>query len=172
MFMSTLSPREEKIALALASAAIPPGEHLPGGDSGTVKRLEKWIEGGTANQALGMRGLLWAAEAAAAASTGTRLSKMPRAQAEKWLETWRASTSHARRSLVRAVLSPIKIAHFGDAAIESNVGCKTVPRALAQIDEGARWRQQVIDGRDAAEDLELECEVVVIGSGAGGAACA
>ena len=171
--MSTLSPREEKIALALASAAIPPGDHLPGGDGHTVKRLEKWIEGGTPSQAIGMRSLLWAAEAAAAASTGKRLSKMPRAEAERWLEAWRVSTSHARRSLVRAVLSPIKIAHFGDAAIEENVGCKTsAARALAQVDEEARWRQQVVDGRAAAEDLELECEVVVIGSGAGGAACA
>lgn len=170
--MSALSPREEKIAFVLASAAIPAGEKMPGGDLDTVKRLEKFIEAGTSNQAIGLRGLLWAAEAAAVASTGTRLSKMNRAQAEKWLEAWRVSTSHARRSLVRAVLSPIKIAHFGDDAIENEVGCKNPVRMLAQVDEEARWREQVIDGRAAAEDLELECEVVVIGSGAGGAACA
>lgn len=174
MFMPTaLSASEEKIALALASAAIPAGDHLPGGDRGTVRRLEKWMNGGTLNQARGMRGLLWAAEAAAVASTGKRLSRMRPAEAERWLESWRASSSHARRSLVRAVLSPIKIAHFEDETVEKNVGCRThASLSLTKIDEEARWRSQVIDGRAAEEDLDLECDVVVIGSGAGGAACA
>ncbi|MEO8796283.1 MAG: FAD-dependent oxidoreductase, partial [Polyangiaceae bacterium] len=171
--MSTLSLHEERIALALAAAAIPPGAHVPGGDEETVKRLEKWIEAGTANQARGMRGLLWACEAATIPSTGKPLSKLPRERAEAWLEGWRASSSHARRSLVRAVLSPIKVAHFDDDTVEKEIGCRTsTSRSLAMVDEEARWSQQIIDGNHEVDDLELECDVVVIGSGAGGAACA
>ncbi len=138
-----------------------------------MKRFEKWIEAGTVNQARGMRGLLWACEAAATLSTGKPLSKLPRERAEAWLDGWRASPSYARRSLVRAVMSPIKIAHFDDEAIEKRVGCRTsASRSLALVDEEARWSQQVIDGNKEVDDLELECDVVVIGSGAGGAACA
>jgi len=171
--MSALSFREEKIALALAAAAIPPGERMPGGDESTVRRLEQWIDAGSRNQALGMRGLLWACEAAALASTGTRMSSMPRSNAEAWLDAWRGSGSHARRSLIRAVLSPIKIAHFDHEPTQEKVGCRTsASRALVQFEEEARWKQQVIDGNLADDDLELECDVVVIGSGAGGAACA
>ena len=41
-----LSAREEKIALALAAAAIPPGEILAGGGEETVARLESWLASG------------------------------------------------------------------------------------------------------------------------------
>ena len=168
-----LSAREEKIALALAAAAIPPGEILAGGGEETVARLESWLASGSAFQSRGVRGLLWAAEVGAFASTGHSLAKLPRARTEKLLERWRVSSSHARRSFVRALLSPIKIAHFDDASTQEKVGCRTSSsRSLAQVDEAQRWTQQIVDGNQASEDLDLECDVVVIGSGAGGAACA
>ncbi len=168
-----LSGHEEKIAFALAAAAIPPGEILSGGGDDTVARLEKWLAEGSAVQARGVRGLLWAAEASAVASTGRTLSHLSRAKTEALLEKWRVSSSHARRSFVRALLSPIKIAHFDHDATIERVGCRTPSsRSLARVDEAARWTEQIIDGNHATEDLDLECDVVVIGSGAGGAACA
>ncbi|MEO8877387.1 MAG: FAD-dependent oxidoreductase, partial [Polyangiaceae bacterium] len=171
--MSMLSAREEKIALALAAAAIPSGEILAGGDDATVARLEQWLNEGSTLQARGVRGLLWAAEVGAVASTGHTLSHLPRARTEELLEKWRVSSSHARRSFVRALLSPIKIAHFDHPSTQEKVGCRTsASRSLTTIDEAQRWMQQIIDGNDATEDLDLECDVVVIGSGAGGAACA
>jgi choline dehydrogenase-like flavoprotein len=171
--MSMLSAREEKIALAVAAAAIPPGEILNGGDDDTVARLEKWMSEGSSLQAHGVRGLLWAAEVGAIASTGHTLSHLSRAQAEALLEKWRVSRSHARRSFVRALLSPIKVAHFDHEPSQEKIGCRTPSsRSLTQVDEAQRWTQQIIDGNHADEDLDLECDVVVIGSGAGGAACA
>ncbi|MEO7109918.1 MAG: GMC family oxidoreductase [Polyangiaceae bacterium] len=168
-----LSPREEKIALALAAAAIPPGATLSGGDDDTVARLEQWLADGSSLQARGVRGLLWAAEVSALASTGHTLSHLPRAKTEALLEKWRVSRSHARRSFVRALLSPIKIAHFDHEPTHEKIGSRTPSsRSLTQVDEVQRWTQQIIDGNEASEDLDLECDVVVIGSGAGGAACA
>lgn len=168
-----LSAHEEKIALALAAAAIPPGKILSGGDDDTVARLEKWMAEGSTTQARGVRGLLWAAEASAVASTGHTLSHLSRARTEALLEKWRVSSSHVRRSFVRALLSPIKIAHFDHEPSQEKIGCRTPSsRSLTQVDEAQRWTQQIIDGNDASEDLDLECDVVVIGSGAGGAACA
>src|SRR4029077_18439792 len=52
----------------------------------------------------------------------------------------------------------------------THVGCRyELPTAR---DEAPRWLAQVTDGREVSEDLTLQCEVVVIGTGAGGAAAA
>jgi choline dehydrogenase-like flavoprotein len=52
----------------------------------------------------------------------------------------------------------------------AHVGC--VYELPKVHDESPRWLAQVTHGREVTEDLSLECEVVVIGSGAGGAAAA
>src|SRR5262249_37518989 len=55
-----------------------------------------------------------------------------------------------------------------------HVGCEFERAAVR--DEPARWTQQVMDGRTLGESgdgtLELEAEVVIVGTGAGGAAAA
>ena len=45
-----------------------------------------------------------------------------------------------------------------------------LPAPVAEPTE--RWMHQVTEGSSLQQDLQLDCEVVVIGSGAGGAACA
>jgi choline dehydrogenase-like flavoprotein len=166
-----LAPREAKIAAALAAAAMPAGRVLPGGGPATVAKLERWLEGTTASHVQGIRALLWAAEAMAVARTGRPFSALSRDRAERLLSAWQASRSPLRRAFVRALLSPLKAAHFDDKAMLAHVGCARGDES-ARRDEPARWLSQVTDGRAAEGDLDLECEVVVVGTGAGGAACA
>lgn len=171
--MLRLTPREEKIVFALAAAAIPPGNFLPAGGAITVERLRAWLAGAPSLQLRGIRSLLWMAEASSTLSTGRPFSKLPTDRARRFLEEWQASRSHLRRTLLRTILTPIKAAHFDDPKLFAHVGCgHRGDEKKVRVDEAARWMEQVVNGKTTDEDLSLECEVVVVGTGAGGAACA
>ena len=166
-----LTAYEERIAAAVAAAAIPAGRFLEGGGAATVAKLRRWLEGTSPRQVQGIRAILWSTEALALTQTGRPFSRLPRARAERLLSSWQASSSPVTRWFLRALLTPLKASHFDDPKMFAHVGCAT-PGAAVRSDEPARWMRQVTDGRAASADLALECEVVVIGTGAGGAACA
>ncbi len=86
------------------------------------------------------------------------------------LAGWEKNRLFAVRALLRALLTPLKHAHFDRPSMFAHVGCRYELPAVR--DEQPRWLSQVTDGREAQEDVALECEVVVIGTGAGGAAAA
>jgi hypothetical protein len=151
---------------------MPQGSFLEGGGEITVKRLERWLEGSKSVHWSGLRALLWAAELAPLAFTGHTLSALSPERAARFLESWAGLRSPRARITLRAILSPLKAAHFDDPKMVAHVGCKTPPTALPVQVERPRYLEQVIDGATSPEDLELECEVVVVGTGAGGAACA
>lgn len=163
--------REETILLALASAAIPEGRFLEGGGRGTLARVYRMLDGAKPSQIKGFRALLWSAELAPLATLKRPFSHLsPRARAA-FLEGWEQSRLHPLRAALRGILVPIKAAHFDDPAMFEHVGCRVqVPANVAS--EPARWKQRMTDGRTVEEDLRLACEVVVIGTGAGGAAVA
>ena len=167
-----LGERERRIVRALAAAIIPPGSPFEAGGEGTLKRFESWLDGANAFQMGLMKSILWTAELAAIPATGRMFSSLTREKATRFLEGWAGSKLQARRLLLRAVASPIKVAHFDDRKAFEAVGCKTFHDYKLPVAEPARWMQQVTDGRAVDADLDLECEVVVIGTGAGGAAVA
>lgn len=170
--MSILNAHESKIAAALAAAALPAGTLLEGGGEATVARLERWLAMTSPTAVSGVRGLLWAAEAAAVPFAGRPLTRLSRERATQFLEQWQRSGNHTSRSLLRLILTPIKSAHFDDPKMFAHVGCPHGDTREPVRDEPARWMAQVTNGREIDEELELECEVVVVGTGAGGAACA
>ena len=166
-----LTPQEERIAAAVAAAAIPPGRFLEGGGPATIEKLRRWLEGAPHGQVQGIRALLWSAETLAIARAGLPFSRLSRERAERVLTSWQSSDSAVTRWFLRALVTPVKAAHFDDPAMFAHVGC-AAPSSQPRVDEPARWMRQVTNGRDATGDLALECEVVVVGTGAGGAACA
>ena len=64
---------------------------------------------------------------------------------------WEQSRSHARRSLLRAVLTPIKFVHYDRPQMAAHVGCRV--EAPAVKDEPARWAARVTVVRTVTEDL-------------------
>jgi len=167
----SFSEREVRIVSALSAAAMPTGAFLEGGGEVTLRRLERWLEGVKPVYWTGLRALLWTAEFASVPFTGCRLSALSPERATRFLESWSERRSPRARALLRAILSPLKAAHFDDPAMKAHVGCKTrapLPIAL----ERPRYLERVTDGSRVASDLDMECEVVVVGTGAGGAACA
>lgn len=165
-----LSARERAIACAVAEAAMPATAGLPGGGEETVERFEALLAslGGSVTRAA--RAGLWAAEAWPVARFGRPLSRLSREARARALVRWSESGSRHERWLLRAILTPLKSAHFDDDALFEHVGCRRHEAPVVR--ERAAWMQQVTDGREVTSDLDITCEVVVVGTGAGGAAAA
>ena len=169
-----LSTRERRIALALAQAVMPgrPDGGLSGGDEATVERFERMLASLGPDVVRAARAALWAAEVWSVRHGGGRplTSLSPEARGRA-LDAWARSDSRHERWMLRALVSPLKSAHFDHPSMFEHVGCRYgVPTPSAP--EQAPWMAQVTDGRHVDTDLALECEVVVIGTGAGGAAAA
>src|SRR6202000_1460225 len=80
------------------------------------------------------------------------------------LEGWRTGDP-IRRLLLRALVSPLKMAHFDDPQLYQQLGCVyDAARGREAKPAYLRDRVHALDG-----DLAVECDAVVIGTGAGGA---
>ncbi len=166
-----LGAHERRIARALAEASMPSVGSLPGGGEATVDRLERLLATIGGSVASAARAGLWTAEAWTVPRFGRPLTKLSPEVRERAIGRWAESESRYERWLLRAILVALKSAHFDDPRLSAHVGCKSGVDTPA-MPERARWMQQVTDGRRAEADLDLACEVVVIGTGAGGAAAA
>jgi hypothetical protein len=166
-----LSARERKIVAKLAEAAMPPGKFLLGGGEIDVPAVERYIATLPRETAGALRAALWATEVRTLPSHRRPFSSLSLEARMDALHAWETSPSHLSRSLLRALLTPIKYEHYDRPEMFEHVGCR-YELDVAVNDEKPRWLAQVTDGREVEEDLELECEVVVIGTGAGGAAAA
>jgi choline dehydrogenase-like flavoprotein len=168
---STFGPREAAQLVALSEAVIAPGEHVEGGGYRSVDRLAAFLARMSDTQSRGVRALLWSIEGAAVAATGRPFSALDREARTTLLERWRTADSFATRAWLRACLTTLKAAHFDDESFFDRIGARyAAARPIA--DEKPRWLSQVTNGREVSSDLSLECEVVVVGTGAGGAAAA
>ena len=83
----------------------------------------------------------------------------------------RLSRTPVSGKLLRAVSLPLKAHYVFDRDVEARTGCRPPVQVPSQV-EHFRWQQQITAAGDCAEDMELEADVVVIGSGAGGASAA
>lgn len=165
-----LSGREMRIAAALAEAAMPPGRFLDGAGAATASRLAAWLGSIPPHLAQGVRAALWAIELAPLPFRLRPLSALPLEERMEVLRGFEQSRARTLRSLLRAALTPLRFVHYDRPEMFKHVGCRYELPTVR--DEAPRWLAQVTDGREVEEDLELECEVLVIGTGAGGAAAA
>jgi choline dehydrogenase-like flavoprotein len=169
-----LSEHERAIVVALAAAAMPASGRLPQGGHDTLEKLVAFMRGMPRDLLATYRPLLWMVEVSAIAARGKPFTRLSREDAERFLEAWSNGRLHLQRSALRAVLTPLKYAHFHDPKLFEQVGCRFELPVVR--DEPARFMEQVQDGRTlgGADELplHLEAEVVVVGTGAGGAAAA
>lgn len=76
----------------------------------------------------------------------------------------------ALRMPFRLFTMAVKATFFNNSAIFEKLGIEYEKPPVK--DEPARWTSQILPGSQINEDMELEAEVIVIGTGAGGAAVA
>ena len=166
-----LSPAERRIVEALAAAVIPPVRRLRGGGPGSVERLEGWLRGEPPAVARALRALAWAVEMAPVPTHRGRFTRLPRDRQTDFLERWERTGSQLWRAAFVALLTPLKAMHFDAPGVHAALGAPfgvTPPVS----NEREPWMTGHVDGRETTSNDTIECDVVVIGSGAGGGALA
>ena len=165
-----LSDRERDIVLSLADTVMPEGVHLPGGGNPrTVARFDAFLS--TLNPAAvsALKVFLWTLQTAAVARYLRPFTALSRERRTAFLDAWMRADP-ARRLALRLATMPLKVVHFNDPELFQKIGCVWKPDPA--VSEKARWRSQIVLGEELDADAELEAEVVVIGTGAGGAVVA
>jgi choline dehydrogenase-like flavoprotein len=166
-----LSERQRRTLAAVAEAALPAGKIFRGAGPDTVDKVESFVGGlpGLAGTALGA--LLAALDADAWLRHRRGFAALPPADRLALLERWRAG-GVARRGAIRALVTPLKVAHFDDPSFYRHLGCVyELPKVQAES-KPAWFRERVHAAGALGGDLALDCDVVVIGTGAGGAVVA
>ncbi len=164
--MQPIAKRSEAVdesALALARALIPGSAAIPGADAACVRRAEEVVatiapalarSWGIAQRTL---------DAAAITRTGQRLRSLSPERADEVVRAWQHDP--ILRVPLNLVSVVYKLVHFDQPHVVTAMGGRSNlagnldrPRWLSQIHKTDEWR-----GGD------VECDVVVIGTGAGGA---
>jgi len=151
---------------ALAEAALPAGDLLPAAGAHTVLAAESLVDHFPEALCAALAALLLSFDARALLMHRKRFREL---EVSERLAIVEALDAHEATSLLlRALIVPLKVAYFGDARIYAGLGCRyevDPPKSL----ERERWRSQVSDAGTLSAGEELDCDVVVVGTGAGGA---
>jgi choline dehydrogenase-like flavoprotein len=166
--VSELSHHHRETLVAVAETALPAGRFIPAAGPATVDKLERFVAKLPSQLSFGLKGLLRGLDAASYLSERRSFIKVKPEKRLALLESWRNGDA-VRRLMLRALVSPLKIAHFDDPKMYKQLGCVyefDKPRAEAKP---AYMRDRVHRGDQLGGDLAVECDVVVVGTGAGGA---
>ncbi|NOZ86050.1 MAG: GMC family oxidoreductase [Deltaproteobacteria bacterium] len=160
--MTLLTNRERTILMDLARQVMPRTGKLPAVDAGCTERFEEMLKQAPMGLRMGLRVSL-NAFGAGSILCATKKSK------ERYLQSW-LQGGMLRRNLLRAVLIPLKISSFSHPLPYRALGCSygfDVPKSETR----RRWRDKVITPGQI-DTKEIEADVVVVGTGAGGAVAA
>lgn len=156
-------------ARALAEAMFPAGDRLSAADPATiVQQVATYVERNAWLRRGLNAGLLWL-EARFLATHGHSFSAAKVHDRRQFLN--RMAEARAGGHLLRVTSLLFKAAYVLDEERQQQVGSRTHVDVPSQI-EHFRWQAQVTHASDLEEDQTLDADVVVIGTGAGGAAAA
>jgi choline dehydrogenase-like flavoprotein len=186
--LPTVFSEGELVALiALARAVLPetagtadrPG--LPAAGRSTVARLAHWLAESTPLAQHGYRGLLNALMGLARVRHLRPLHELSDAELLDLCQSLYAR-DFTVRSLLRVLITPLKLAHADDPALYQRFGAlyRSAPQVAPQLrpvappdlPRAAQHRTQRASELGLGPGEAIECDVVVIGSGAGGAVAA
>ena len=162
-----LSSHHRETLIAIAETALPAGRFMPAAGSDAVDKVERFIEHLPAPMARGLGGLLRGLDAAAWLRHRRSFARVPTERRLALLDGWRTADP-VRRLMLRALVSPLKMAHFDNPALYKQLGCVYDVRGGREA-KPAYMRDRVHAGDALGGDLAVDCDVVVVGTGAGGA---
>ncbi len=156
--------------LAIAEATLPAGRLFPAADARTVERVEGFLRGLPGPAQTAYRGLVHLFDGLSYLHRRRGLTSIPATERVELLDRWR-DADVARRNALRALMIPLKVAHFDDPSFFQKVGCVYSWQQKAEV-KPAYFRDRVHDGAALDGDVAVDVDVVVIGTGAGGAVVA
>ena len=160
----TLTRAQLRSALAFAEAIIPGSPKTPGADESTVARVEEVIRAISPQAVGGWSAVLSLLDQSVRLQKGKPFHKLSRAEQQKVLAGWEKSP--VLRGPLHALAYFFKIAHFDSPRTYAKMGGNL--RVVNNV-ETARWERQIVSAAAWQEDRDVECDVVVVGTGAGGA---
>ncbi|HEY5920155.1 MAG TPA: GMC family oxidoreductase [Kofleriaceae bacterium] len=166
--MSELSRQQRETLVAVAETALPAGRFLPAAGTNTVDKVERFVAKLPSQLSFGLKGLLRGLDAASYLSQGRSFRSVKPEKRLALLESWRQGDP-IRRLMLRALVTPLKVAHFDDPKLYKQLGCVYEFDKLRTEAKPAYMRDRVHRGDQLGGDLAVDCDVVVVGTGAGGA---
>lgn len=154
--------------IAIAETVLPAGSYLPAGGASTVDKVEHFLDTLPGPLKTGLNVLLRGLDAASWLSHRRAFASLGETTRLALLDAWRVADP-VRRMALRALVTPLKLAHFDDPKLYRQLGCVYDMHVRPEV-KPAYMRDRVHGRLD--EDLALEADVVVIGTGAGGAVVA
>jgi choline dehydrogenase-like flavoprotein len=157
-----LSSSERRAGLALAEAIIPGSRTIPAADEATFDRAEELVSELHPTLARAWNLALRALDAAAVAYTGRPFHALGAREQDELVTRWQRDP--VLRSPLGLAALVYKFVHFDRRDVYGKLGGQlNVVTSLEQ----PRWLSQV-HRADAWKEGDLECDVVVVGTGAGG----
>lgn len=161
---ASIDPAAWRSALALAEAIVPGGGDVRRADEDTLRGVAALLEHTHSYLAPVWSKAAIALDHLAIAQSGHRFRNLSRGRQQALLQRW--SRDPALAAVLQAFAFPIKFVHFDRKDVYEGLGGRlNVVKNL----EPVRWASQVIDADTYADEDDVECEVVVVGTGAGGA---
>lgn len=162
------TPRERATWGAVAATAIPGGAGLPAAGEETVTRVLAALVAAPPLLSAALRGALGLLDAHARCKHRRGFIALSPSERAAILDGWHRGGA-LPRGLLRALLVPLKAAHFDDPALHASLGCvyeRERPRVSAHPHH---VEARIHRGEALEDDVALACDVVVVGTGAGGA---
>jgi hypothetical protein len=164
--MGALGAHERRTLVAVCEVMIPAGRVLTAADAATMTRIEEDVARGGTPALRALQATLWMLDAMAFANKSRLFASLPAGDRATLLERWIADAAMPIRLALRALAAMVKSAYFEDARPVEIFGNEAL---LPIAEESARWMSQMTDGANVSKDCELDADVVIVGTGAGGA---
>lgn len=160
--------RTREIALALARAIIPAGAKFAGADFETIDRAERLLGSFGVWPARGYEALLRLVDLGSRAAYRRPITELSHPEILSLLGRW-MDGARLGSAVALAAATPLKVARFDDPEVFHALGATHVfdhPGSNGELPPG------VTKGEEIAGELQIECDAVVVGTGAGGAVVA
>ena len=167
--MKAITFRQHPVAIALCQALFPAGKTLPAGNADALlAALDMQLAGHPTLQRSLIAGLTWL-DHRHRLFRGRAFRQASPDQQRRFIS--KLAGTPVSGKLLRLLALPFKAVYLLDEQTARATDCRPPVQVPAQL-ERFRWQQQICAASDCEEDQHLEADVVVVGSGAGGAAAA
>jgi choline dehydrogenase-like flavoprotein len=165
------SARERRILEALLARSMPPGPRLPATaqELRFVERLEDFFAEMPAYTFRGFRSMIWTLDRGAVLKTLRPFSRLSPEAQERYLQSLAHSRLPYLRISLKLVLAVLKLVRYSLPDVLESFGYRAgAPRPLRSPPLAAP-HANVREGRRIEGEVRVDADVVVIGTGAGGA---